>query len=137
MDGKELRDAGLAIKRVQARHHKELDARLRALGLTLVQWDALRHLDENPDASLRDLANLTFQSEQAFGTLATRMVRRGLIERVDGPGRAIRHRITKTGAAALVEGTAVATAVVRASFAPLSDDEVRTLKALLERLATR
>jgi hypothetical protein len=33
----------------------------------------LHHLHANPDASLHDLAQLTFQSDQAFGTLAGRM----------------------------------------------------------------
>jgi hypothetical protein len=31
-----------------------------------------------------------------MGTLAARMIQRGLIERVPGPGRAVRHRL-KTG----------------------------------------
>ena len=57
-----LQDVGLAVKRLQARHHRALDARLSSLGISLVQWDALRHLARNPDASLHDLARLTFQS---------------------------------------------------------------------------
>jgi DNA-binding MarR family transcriptional regulator len=67
------------------------------LGLSLVQWDTLRHLHRQPDASLHDLAVLTFQTDQSFGSLATRMAGRGLIERVPGPGRAVRHRLTKGG----------------------------------------
>lgn len=130
-----VREAGLTIKRIQARHHRELDARLGELGLSLVQWDALRHMAENPDASLRDLAQLTFQSEQAFGTLATRMVRRGLVERVDGPGRAIKHRVTGKGARLLVDGNAVADEVLSESFAGLDDDEFETLRGLLRRLS--
>jgi DNA-binding MarR family transcriptional regulator len=63
-----------------------------------VQWDTLRHLHRHPDASLHDLAVLTFQTDQSFGSLATRMADRGLIERVPGPGRAVRHRLTKEGA---------------------------------------
>ena len=80
------------------RQHRALDAALHPLGITFVQWDALRHVDINPQASLRDLAALTYQSDQAFGTLAGRLVARGLIERVDGPGRAVRHRVTERGA---------------------------------------
>jgi hypothetical protein len=43
-----------------------------------------------PGASLHRLAQLTFQIDQSFGTLAARMADRGLIERVSGPGRAAR-----------------------------------------------
>jgi DNA-binding MarR family transcriptional regulator len=131
---RDVQAAGLAIKRIQARHHRELDARLAGLGLSLVQWDALRHLNKNPDASLRELAQLTFQSDQAFGTLAGRMVKRGLIERVDGPGRAIKHRITPKGAALLIEGRALTDDILRASFAVLDDHEFETFSALIERL---
>src|ERR1700748_3316721 len=105
----ELADLGLSVKRLQIRHHRRSDERLAPLGISLVQWDALRHLHENPEASLHDLAQLTFQTDQAFGTLAARMEKRGLIERVPGPGRAVRHRITAEGervreaGAALVE----------------------------------
>jgi DNA-binding MarR family transcriptional regulator len=79
------------------RHHRALTDALAPLGVSLVQWDALRHLDENPSASLHDLALLTFQTDQSFGSLAGRMAERGLIERLDGPGRAVRHRLTPKG----------------------------------------
>src|SRR5580700_5015608 len=95
---------GLSVKRLQMRYNRALDSGLAPLGVSLVQWDALRHLDENPGASLHDLAVLTFQSDQSFGTLAGRMINRGLIERVPGPGRAVRHRITTTGAKLLASG---------------------------------
>ena len=131
-----VQQLGLAIKRAQARHHRTLNTRLAPLGLSLVQWDALRHLDANPDASLHDLAVLTFQSDQAFGTLASRMVDRGLIERADGAGRAIRHRITARGRDLLVQGSAVADEVFTETFAPLSSAQRTTLGRLLDRLGT-
>lgn len=129
-----LQDVGLAIKRVQVRHHRALDSRLSGLGITLVQWDALRHLDQNPGASLHDLARLTFQSDQAFGTLAARMIGRGLIERVPGPGRAVRHRITARGRTLLADGSRIADAVLSESFAPLTGRQLDTLGDLLDRL---
>ena len=36
---------GRAIKQVQWRHHRTLDARMRAIGSTIVQWDVLRALE--------------------------------------------------------------------------------------------
>jgi DNA-binding MarR family transcriptional regulator len=127
-----LQEVGLAIKRVQVRHHRALDSRLSKLGLSLVQWDALRHLSASPDASLHELAQLTFQSDQAFGTLAARMVDRGLIERLEGPGRAVRHRITAKGAKLFAAGGAIADEVLADSFAPLNRRELDTLADLLD-----
>src|SRR5689334_11454287 len=82
-----LAEVGLAVKRLQWRHHREASARLAALELSLPQWDVLRHLGENPQASLHALAELTFQTDQSMGALAARMVERGLLERRAGPGR--------------------------------------------------
>lgn len=129
-----LQQLGLGIKRVQIRHHHALNARLLPLGLSLVQWDALRHLAANPDASLHDLAGLTFQSDQAFGTLAARMADRGLVERVSGPGRAVRHVITRRGRELLARGSEVADEVFAESFAPLSERQREVLAGLLDRL---
>src|ERR1700691_1532740 len=118
---------GLSVKRLQMRHHRALNTGLAPLGVSLVQWDALRHLDENPGASLHDLAQLTFQSDQSFGTLASRMINRGLIERVPGPGRAVRHQLTDRGRALRNEGDAIVERVLHRSFATLSPAELATL----------
>lgn len=130
--GKSLQDVGLAVKRLQWRHHREANTLLsRTVGLSLVQWDVLRHLDENPDASLHMLAELTFQTDQSMGELAKRMIDRGLIERVPGPGRAIRHRLTATGELARVEGGHIIDGVLSESLGHLSAQELTTLHALL------
>ncbi len=115
-----LPEIGLAVKRLQMHHHRAMNARLAPLGLSIVQWDALRHLDENPGASLHRLAQLTFQTDQAFGALASRMIDRGLIERVPGPGRAVRHRLTAKGVELRRAGSGMVDEVLGASFAPLS-----------------
>ena len=99
-----LAEVGLAVKRLQWRHHREASTRLATLGLSLPQWDVLRHLHENPEASLHALAELTFQTDQSMGALATRMIDRGLLERRTGAGRAVRHRITAAGDRARVAG---------------------------------
>jgi DNA-binding MarR family transcriptional regulator len=125
-------EVGLSVKRVQHRHHRALTAALADLGVSLVQWDTLRHLHRNPEASLHDLARLTFQTDQSFGTLAARMVDRGLIERVPAPGRAIRHRITDKGEAVRREGERRVRAVVERSFAGLTRAQIDQLGALLE-----
>lgn len=125
-------DVALAVKRLQYRHHRALSKALAPLGLSLVQWDTLRHLDRHPDASLHDLAVLTFQTDQSFGSLATRMADRGLIERVPGPGRAVRHRLTPKGEQLRADGQDAVNAVFKTSFAHLSASQLEQLGDLLE-----
>jgi DNA-binding MarR family transcriptional regulator len=127
-------ELGLAVKRLQVKHHRAATEALRPLGVTLVQWDALRHLHEHPGASLHDLAVLTFQTDQAFGTLAVRLESRGLIRRVAGPGRAVRPELTAEGERVFAAGRDVTEQVVLASFAPLGAAERAALGDMLERL---
>ncbi|NBH09009.1 MarR family winged helix-turn-helix transcriptional regulator [Amycolatopsis sp. SID8362] len=125
-------DVSLAVKRLQYRHHRALSRALAPLGLSLVQWDTLRHLHRKPDASLHDLAVLTFQTDQSFGSLAARMAERGLIERVPGPGRAVRHRLTEEGARLRAEGQALVDGVASSSFRDLSGEQLDQLGELLD-----
>jgi DNA-binding MarR family transcriptional regulator len=125
--------AGYAFKRLQWRHEREATVRLATVGLSYPQWDVLRHLNKQPDASLHALAELTFQSDQAMGALAKRMIERGLIERVDGPGRSVRHRVTVAGRQARDVGGEIMSGVLAETLGQLSEDELATLKRLLEK----
>jgi DNA-binding MarR family transcriptional regulator len=125
-------EVSLAVKRLQYRHHRALSRALAPLGLSLVQWDTLRHLDRNPEASLHDLAVLTFQTDQSFGSLATRMADRGLIERLSGPGRAVRHQLTEEGARLRAAGQDAVDAVFETSFHDLSPAQLDQLGELLD-----
>jgi len=124
-------EVSLAIKRLQHRHHRALSHALAPLGLSLVQWDTLRHLHANPDASLHDLAVLTFQTDQSFGSLATRMADRGLIERIPGPGRAVRHRLTEEGERLRAAGQELVTGIAEKSLEDLTPTQVDQLGELL------
>jgi len=129
-----VQDIGLSVKQLQMRHHRALDAELAALGISLVQWDALRHLDHNPGVSLHALARLTFQSDQSFGALAGRLIDRDLIERIPSPGRAVRHRLTGKGRALRHAGGQIVERVLAASFAPLTPQQLATFDTLLAQL---
>jgi DNA-binding MarR family transcriptional regulator len=134
------RDVGviaLSVKRLQMRHHRAVNERLAPLGISIVQWDALRHLHENPEASLHDLARLTFQTDQSFGTLAARMIERDLIERLPGPGRAVRHRLTDKGEDLRKRAGEVVRETFLESFSALSDEELQTFGDLLARVLAR
>lgn len=125
---------GRAVKQAQWRHHRIVDARLAEIGTTIAQWDALRAIDRAPGASAHELAEITFQSDQAFGTLARRLLGQGLIERTPGRGRRIEHRLTETGCRVLGEGMAIAAEFLAESFAGLDGRERRQLLDLLERI---
>lgn len=75
------------VKRLQMQHHRAANKALEPFGLTIVQWDALRHLRANPGAPLHDLAVLMFQTDQSKGALAARLVSGKFVRRVPGPGR--------------------------------------------------
>ncbi|MEU9131407.1 MarR family winged helix-turn-helix transcriptional regulator [Kitasatospora sp. NPDC048540] len=130
----ELQVLGRAVKQAQYRQHRALDTALAAVGTTLAQWDALRAIGRTPGASARDLAAATFQSEQAFGTLAGRLVAQGLVDRRPGHGRRIEHHLTADGERTLEAGHRVADEVLADCFAALSADDRATLLGLLRRL---
>ncbi|MGN8048834.1 MarR family winged helix-turn-helix transcriptional regulator [Curtobacterium sp. 22159] len=130
----DLEVLGQRIKRAQYRNHRAMDAALRPAGITLVQWDALRAVDRMPGASGHDLAVATFQSDQAFGTLANRLVAGGLITRSAGRGRRIEHMLTDAGRAALEQGHRIAATVLHELFAPLDEPQRQALSDILLRL---
>jgi len=125
---------GWLVKRLQHRHHRALDTNLARLGVSLVQWNALREIDRNPGCSQRQLAERTFNSDQAFGTLVTRLQARGLVERHQGVGRATVHELTARGKALLRDGQKIMSGVVGASFAPLKKHEREELARLLTKI---
>ncbi|GAA1001619.1 MarR family winged helix-turn-helix transcriptional regulator [Subtercola frigoramans] len=132
----ELEQLGRRVKQAQYRHHRALDSRLATIGTTLTQWDALRAIAQNPGASAHALAVATFQSDQSFGTLATRLSAQNLISRQAGRGRAIEHHLTPEGERMLAAGYPLTAEVLASSFGALSEPERQTLLGLLNRVAT-
>lgn len=130
----DVRATGRLLKRAQYRNHRAADRALAEVGTTLVQWDALRAIDESPDSAAHALAVTTFQSDQSFGTLANRLEAQGLIERTPGKGRRIEHRLTAAGKKMLAAGTTVLGRVIAKQFAALSKAEIATLHDLLSRV---
>jgi DNA-binding MarR family transcriptional regulator len=130
----ELQVLGRAVKQAQYHQHRALDSRLTSVGTTLAQWDALRAISRSPGASARELAAATFQSEQAFGTLAGRCAAQGLIERRPGNGRRIEHYLTETGEQVLKAGHRIADEVLATCYSALSPADRTTLLDLLQRV---
>lgn len=128
-----LQDLGRAVKQLQYRHHRAMDLKLREVGTSLAQWDALRAIGTHPNSSAHAIAQMTFQTDQSFGALANRLSKRGMIQRLAGPGRAIRHRLTPLGESTLRKGDVVVGQVLAASFAPLTSRQREAFYQLIGR----
>ncbi len=129
-----LETLALSIKRLQHRNYRALDARLAPLGISLVQWSALREVEGNPGVCMHRLAELTFNSDQAFGTLIARLLRQKLVERQPGTGRANVHRLTPRGRTLLAEGHKHVRQVLTKTFAVLTADECTRLQSLVAKV---
>jgi DNA-binding MarR family transcriptional regulator len=127
---------GRAVKVAQSRNHRAADTRLRALGITLVQWDALRAIENLAGASGHDLAVATFQTDQSFGTLAGRLEAQGLIVRRPGRGRRIEHHLTAEGQRLLAEGREAVHVVLGELFGRLTEADRAHLLDLLGKIGT-
>jgi len=125
---------GLLVKRVQHANHRTLEAALAEAGLSLLKWNALREIERNPGLSMHRLAALTFNSDQGFGALVARLLRDGLIERREGAGRSLTHRLTREGAARFRKGEQIYFRVIEGAFSALSEDERQTLSRLLQKI---
>jgi DNA-binding MarR family transcriptional regulator len=130
----DVQATGRLLKRAQYRNHRAMERALATVGTTLAQWDALRAISEAPSSPAHALAVATFQSDQSFGTLGTRLEAQGLIERTPGKGRVVEHRLTAAGKKMLAAGHAVALGVATRAFAQLSRAEIAKLHELLLRV---
>ena len=130
----DLERLGRAVKQAQHRQFRALEAALKPIGTTLVQWDALRAIATMPGASAHQLALATFQTDQAFGTLANRLEAQGMIARSKGEGRRIEHHLTAAGTRMLRDANAIAARIRAEIFAPLTEADRRELQRLLDKL---
>ncbi|MFZ6658955.1 MarR family winged helix-turn-helix transcriptional regulator [Undibacterium sp. TJN19] len=127
-------ELGRSVKRLQNFNHRRLETGLREIDTTLAQWDALRAIEAHPGASGHALAEETFQTDQSFGTLATRMIANGLLERHQGAGRALIHTLTPKGKHILAQGQIIAEQVIGDSFGGISEAERIKLLSLLRKV---
>ena len=130
----QLQELGRALWAAQYRRRSALDRELATLGTTFPQWFALGEIARHPGSSAHWLAGKTFQSDQAFGTLANRLEAQGLIVRSPGEGRRVAHALTPAGEALLTAGNDISDRLLDRSFGPLSGAERGILRELLDRV---
>jgi hypothetical protein len=107
----DVREIALLMRRAQMRKAAACDAALGPLGTTLSQWHVLRVVR------------------------VTGLARRGLVERRQGPGRALRHSLTDAGAELLDRCEQVIGEAMAEYLKALSTTELVVLQGLLERLS--
>jgi DNA-binding MarR family transcriptional regulator len=125
---------GLQIKQVQQRKQVAVDAVLAPLGASFSQWIVLRIIAAHPGSSGHVLAQLTFQTDQSFGALVSRLAERGLVERTRGPGRSLLHRLTAEGFDLLERCDPLVAEALNDQFGILDDAELGQLQTILERV---
>jgi DNA-binding MarR family transcriptional regulator len=128
-----LEKLGLSIKQLQNRHHRALDVGLAPLGVTLVQWHAMREISQNQGRPQLRIAEATFNSAQALGTLVTRLERANLVFRAPLGGRALTLSLTAKGEELLEQGRAIVLEVLAESFGGLSKTERIDLQRLISK----
>lgn len=116
----DVRDIAVLLRGAQLRKAAACDAALSRLGANLSRWGVLRAVKAMPDASAHSLAVQTSQSDQSLGGVVAGLVGRGLIERRQGPGRAIRHRLTAEGGELLDRCEKVVAEVMTQYLGPLT-----------------
>jgi MarR family transcriptional regulator for hemolysin len=119
---------------------EELDRRLRPLGLTRVQWQALLLISRAEHGlTQRELADRLDIGSPATVALVDRMEREGWVERTEVPGdrRCNALRATAASQRLFTRIDATASALRREILSGLSGKELRTLQRLLAKVRQR
>ena len=135
-----LESLALLIHGLSKGWREEMDRRLRPLGLTRVQWQALLWLSRRGGALMQcELADLLEIGAPATVALVDRMERDGLVARSAVPGDRRRNAVTLTAHARRLLRTieSIASGLRREVLAGLTREEVRTLHALLDKAKRR
>jgi DNA-binding MarR family transcriptional regulator len=113
-------------------------AAVKPAGLTVPQYAALLWLIDNPGISAAALARLSHVTPQTMTTILQNLESAGLIARTPHPWHRnmLETRLTDAGLAAFTQADDRAVAVERRLAAEFTDEERRTLRALLARCST-
>lgn len=127
---------GFVINKVALILKNEFDKELAAYGITAIQFSIMKRLWEEDGLSQKALAERTFKTTPEMTNLIDKLERKGLVirEANEHDRRGYRIRLT-------AEGRAIETAAVDAAHRTLgralqgiSDEEVKELLKLLERI---
>ncbi len=118
---------------------KEADRALARRGLTVPQASVLGLLDTSGPMSITGIARMLMQESQSTTTLIDRMCAKGLVERVNGPGRrrAVLVKLSEKGERISETLRTTAPAFTERMFGVLSQRDRVTLAKILQRFNER
>ena len=113
-----------------------LDARLRAVSMTGIQYTILSLVDRHEGISSAELSRRFFVTAQTMNEIINGMVQRGLISRKEDPDnkRILRLKLTARGRKALKECDAIADDIEHAAFDWMAAEEQEKLRESLRAL---
>jgi DNA-binding MarR family transcriptional regulator len=128
---------GLALKRAQHELRLAINEELAALGTNISQLNVLREIQVHPGVSSVQLARLAFLTPQSLGQLVIQLQSRGLVERLQGDGRKLRHHLTKLGETLLQAGLDKTREVDASVVQDFTETELGWLKEAFETIERR
>ncbi|MBC7303047.1 MAG: MarR family transcriptional regulator [Nocardia sp.] len=128
---------GSYIKRAEQALIATKTAALKPAGLTVPQYSALLHLDENPGISAAALARLAGVTPPTMNTVLTNLQERGLVDRTphEWHKNVLETRLTEAGRSVVADADARAIAVERALADRFTEAESAALREFLTRSA--
>ncbi|MET7461019.1 MarR family transcriptional regulator [Nonomuraea sp. NPDC005501] len=126
---------GFHLKRAEQALNAAKNAVLRPAGLTVPQYAALLHLEENPGISAAALARACGVTPPTMNTVLKNLQEQGLIERTphEWHKNILETRLTPKGERVMTAADSGAVRVERGLAAAFSDEERELLVALLSR----
>lgn len=126
-------EAFVLMRRIVREHGQAGEEWIRERDIGLEQGYILGYLIDHPGAIQRDIAKATNRGEANASGMLQKLEKRGLVERRTDPASDRSKRVFATAAGtAIIAGLDTAMADVdRAVLAPLTDEQHRTLHAIL------
>ncbi|WP_188914492.1 MarR family winged helix-turn-helix transcriptional regulator [Salinarimonas ramus] len=123
----------LRFVRLQQRLSNGIAAELRAIGLSIPQFDLVSTLSEREGITQGELAQRLYVTKGNVSGLVDRLVEAGLVERRPIPGDRRSHalHLTRDGRARAAEGIAAQRAFVARTLGRLPDSDVGELDRIL------
>ncbi len=121
--------------RLHQRGHSAMSSRLRAIGLSVAQFDLLSTLTESEGITQRDLAERLYVTKGNVSGLVDRLVEAGLVDRKPIPGDRRSHalHLTSEGRRLALEGMEIQLRFVKETIGLLPMADLETLDQLISR----
>ena len=130
------RDVALQMTILARQMRKHFDEAIAELGVTRSQWTVIAVLSTRPGATQRIIAQALEISEASAGRLVDRLIAEGMVERKAKEDDRRAHAVYLTPKGQQLTGKLgeAATISEEATFAGFSDEELRQMNAMLDRI---